>query len=81
MPPHLTLRELIRLRPGTAAAYHQIAASLAYLGRLEEARATLDRVEKEFAEDVRRYRQRPPWLRPEDYAIRIEGLRLAGSPE
>jgi adenylate cyclase len=76
-----TLRELIRLRPGTAAAYHQIAASLAYLGRLEEARATLDRVEKEFAEDVRRYRQRPPWLRPEDYAIRIEGLRLAGSPE
>jgi adenylate cyclase len=71
-----TLRDLIRLRPGTAAAYHQIAAALAYLGRLEEARA-----EKEFTENVRRYRERPPWLRPEDYAIRVEGLRLAGLPE
>ena len=26
---------------------------------------------------LRRYRQRPPWQRPEDYALRIEGLRLA----
>lgn len=69
------------MRPGTAAAYHQIAAALAYLGRLEEARATLDRAEKEFTGDVRRYRERPPWLRPEDYAIRIKGLRLAGLPE
>jgi adenylate cyclase len=76
-----TLRQLIRLRPGTAAAYHLIAASLGYLGRLEEARATLDRAEKEFAEDGRRYWQRPPWLRPEDYAIRAEGLRLAGLSE
>jgi adenylate cyclase len=76
-----TLRELNRLRPGTATAYHGIAASLAYLGRPEEARETLDSMKNEFAEDVRRYWQRPPWLRPEDYAIRVEGLRLAGLSE
>jgi hypothetical protein len=30
----------------------------------------------------RRYRERPPWLRPEDYAIRDEALRLvAGETE
>jgi adenylate cyclase len=75
-----TLRHVIRLRPRAAASYQLAAVSLAYLGRFEEARGMLDRAE-EFAEDLRRYRQRPPWLRPEDYAIRVEGLRLAGLPE
>jgi hypothetical protein len=41
----------------------------------------LDRAEQEFPDDLRRYRQHPPWLRPEDYAISIEGLRLAGLSE
>jgi len=57
------------------------AAALGHLGRLEEARVMLDRAEQEFPDDLRRYRQHPPWLRPEDYAISIEGLRLAGLSE
>jgi hypothetical protein len=29
-------------------------------------------------EQDRRYtQQRPPWIRPEDYALRVGGLRLA----
>jgi adenylate cyclase len=77
-----TSRQLIRLRPRASTAYLLTAASLGHLGRLEEARAMLDRSEQEFPGDLRRYlQQHPPWLRPEDYAIRIEGLRLAGLPE
>jgi adenylate cyclase len=76
-----TYRQLIRLRPRTGDAYLLTAATLAHLGRLEEARAMLDRSEQEFPDDLRRYRQHPPWLRPEDYAIRVEGLRLAGLSE
>jgi adenylate cyclase len=76
-----TYRQLIRLRPRASTAYLLSAASLAHLGRLEEARAMLDRSEQEFHVDLRRYLQHPPWLRPEDYAIRIEGLRLAGWSE
>ena len=55
--------------------------SLAHLGRIEEARATVDRAEEEFGENFRRYLQRPPWLRPEDYVVRVEGLRLMGLQE
>jgi adenylate cyclase len=76
-----TYRQLIRLRPGTGATSIVIIATLGHLGRLEEARAMLDRAKREFPDDVRRYLQRPPWLRPEDYAIRVEGLRLAGLSE
>jgi adenylate cyclase len=76
-----TYRQLIRLRPRSGVGYVFAAASAAHLGRLEEARAMLDRAEAEFPDDLRRYRQHPPWLRAEDYAIRLEGLRLAGLPE
>jgi adenylate cyclase len=55
--------------------------SLAHLGRIEEARATAERAEEEFGENLRRYLQRPPWLRPEDYVVRVEGLRLMGLQE
>jgi adenylate cyclase len=74
-------RQLIRMRPLAGSAYLLTAASLAHLGRIEEARAMLNRSVEEFPDDLRRYRQHPPWLRPEDYAIRIEGLRLAGLAE
>jgi adenylate cyclase len=66
-----TLREVVRLRPGYRAPYELLAASLAYLGRLDEARAAL-----EHSRD-QRLQERPPWMRPQDYAIRMEGLRLA----
>jgi adenylate cyclase len=76
-----TLMQLIRLRPSWGGPYHLVVASLADLGRLEEARATLKRAKEEFGEDLRRYLQRPPWSRPEDYELRAEGLRLAGVSE
>jgi adenylate cyclase len=70
-----TFREVVRLRPGYAAPYGLLAASLAYLGRLDEARAAL-----EHSRD-QRLQERPPWARPQDHALRVEGLRLArGAP-
>lgn len=72
-----TLRQLVRLRPGVAHAYELIASSLAYLGRLDEAREALERVPAQSREQIQRYRQRMPWMRPEDYALRAEGVRLA----
>ena len=64
--------QVVRLRPGFINAQVVIAASLAYLGRLDEAREHLSRVH--FIDP--RYQQ-PPWLRPEDNALRVEGVRLA----
>jgi adenylate cyclase len=75
-----TMREVIRLRPGHASAHHNLIACLAYLGRLDEARLALDRASAQFPEQLRRYEQaKPRWMRPEDYALRKEGVRLAAS--
>jgi len=72
-----TLRQVVRLRPSYAPPYEYIAASLAYLGRSDEAREALERVPPQSAEQLQRWQQRPPWMRPEDYALRVEGVRLA----
>jgi adenylate cyclase len=72
-----TLHDVLRLRPGLAPALELMAACLAHLGRLDEASAVLERIPAEFSARLRRHRQRLPWMRPEDYAIRQEGLRLA----
>jgi adenylate cyclase len=73
-----TLREVVRLRPDYLAPQQMIVASLAHLGRLPEARAVLERAGARFPEQDRRFvQQRMPLLRPEDYALRSEGLRLA----
>ncbi len=66
-----TLRQVVRLRPGATQCHGMIAASLAYLGRLDEARDHLSRVP--FSPRS----QNMPWTRPEDMALRIEGIRLA----
>jgi adenylate cyclase len=52
-----------------------IAASLAFLGHLNEAREALERARLQRPDP--RMQQRPPWMRPEDYALRLEGWRLA----
>ena len=70
-----TCSELARLRPEYGPVHGYIAGSLALLGRLDEARAVLERAGSRPPDP--RWRQRPPWLRPEDFALRIEGLRLA----
>jgi adenylate cyclase len=72
-----TMRQVVRLRPGHAVAHLYIAASLAHLGRLDEAREALERARAEFPEHFRRYQQRPPYMRAEDWALLIEGMRLA----
>ncbi|HEV2333898.1 MAG TPA: adenylate/guanylate cyclase domain-containing protein [Stellaceae bacterium] len=74
-----TWREVIRLRPTYILAYGALAASLAHRGRIDEAREVLDRAQTLFPEQAPRLLQqeRFPWLRPEDHALRLEGLRLA----
>ena len=72
-----TLRQVVRLRPGYGPPYEYIAASLAYLGQSDEAREALERIPPQSLEQLQRFEQRPPWLRPEDYALRVEGVRLA----
>jgi adenylate cyclase len=68
-------QQVVRLRPGLIQAQVLMAASLAHLGRLDEARELLKRARAQGSEDPRF--QRAPWLRPEDLALRIEGIRLA----
>src|SRR5216683_984546 len=72
-----TLRQVVRLRPSYAPPYEYVAASLAYLGQLDEAREALERVPPQSAEQLQRWQQRPPWMRLEDYALRVEGVHLA----
>ena len=74
-----TCSELARLRPEYGPVDVLIAGSLGLLGRRDEARAVLERAGLRPLEG--RWRQRPPWLRPEDFALRSEALRLAaGNP-
>ena len=74
-----TWREVIRLRPSYVMAHGGLAGALAHRGRLDEAREVLDRARTLFPEQIPRLLQqeRYPWARPEDYALRVEGLRLA----
>jgi adenylate cyclase len=72
----VALHQVVRLRPGGTPAQGMIAVSLAHLGRLDEARDHLSRARAHFQDP--RY-QHAPWLRPEDQALRAEGVRLAAS--
>ncbi|MGY4572013.1 adenylate/guanylate cyclase domain-containing protein [Bradyrhizobium sp. USDA 3256] len=72
-----TLRQAARLRPGYVVTFQYIAASLAHLGRSDEAREALELVPPQSVEQLERWQERPPWLRPEDYALLVEGVHLA----
>jgi adenylate cyclase len=72
-----THHEVKRLRPQHAMAHLYIAASLAYLGRSDEARHAFELVEARFSDTLARNNIRPPWWRPENHAQLIKGLRLA----
>ncbi len=75
-----TYQQLLRLRPGWLQGHvsMSIAMSLAKLGRIDEARTIL-KCARQQAKDTRY--MNPPWLRPEDAALRLEALRLAQTPE
>ena len=55
-----TLHQVVRLRPGFTQAQVLIAASLAHLGRLDEARDVLERARAQIVDP--RYPQRPPFF-------------------
>jgi len=66
------LRQVGRLRPYFNNYHSVMAAALAFLGNLDEAREVLLRAPPQDP----RYPQ-APWMRPEDIALRMEGIRLA----
>jgi adenylate cyclase len=72
-------KHVIRSFPDFPPPYRWLAAALAQLGRIEEGNTTL---EQGFAVTPavfdRIFRARSPWIRPEDHAHLVEGLRKAG---
>jgi adenylate cyclase len=76
-----SFHEVLRLRPAYSYPLFHLTAALAFLGRLDEAMAVLDRLRAEHpGGDPRLTDRRPPWIRPEDWALRLEGLSLAAGP-
>jgi adenylate cyclase len=69
-------REAIARRSGYVFARIVLTASLARLGRIEEARATLDEIRQIMPDFTPASINQP--FRPEDLAFVVEGLRLAG---
>jgi adenylate cyclase len=73
----LTMREVVQVRP--EHAYRWLAASLAQAGRTEEANIAFEKAIAIAPGWLERLaRQRPPWMRPDDYALHVEGLRKSG---
>jgi adenylate cyclase len=69
----------IRSHPEYPLFYRWRAASLGQLGRLEDARQALDQAIAIAPTSFEIYvRNRVPWMRPEDHAHMLEGLRKAG---
>jgi adenylate cyclase len=60
-------------------AYRFLAAGLAQLGRVDEAKQALEKAVAAAPETFDLYfSERLPWLRPEDHAHLVDGLRKAG---
>lgn len=78
-----SMRDVLRVGSALDAyATRWAAEALALLGRSAEAKAELKRAIAMSPEFFDRFvRQRPPFYRPEDYALAIEGLRKAGWEE
>jgi adenylate cyclase len=72
-------KKAIRWYPDLPLTYRWLAAALAWLGRVDEAKEALA---KAFAVSPCQFdfyvRGRAPWMRPEDHAHMLEGLRKAG---
>jgi adenylate cyclase len=74
-----TYNQLARLRPEWKQVHIWIASCLAMLGRLSEARATVEGTEQRLMDT--RYKERPPWRRPEDHALQMKALRMVAVGE
>jgi adenylate cyclase len=72
----------IRSYPDFPLVYRWLAAALGQLGRTEEARKALKKAIAISPTSFDMYvRNRVPWMRPEDHAHMVAGLRKAGMPE
>jgi adenylate cyclase len=75
-------KKAIRSYPDFPNPYRWLAAALGQLGRRDEAKEALEKavavLPASFEMSVR---CRVPWMRPQDHAHMIEGLRKAGMPE
>ena len=72
-------KRAIRLNPDYPMPYRWLAAALGQMGRTAEAKETLAKaiaVAPAFFD--MHVRGRVPWMRPEDHAHMLEGLRKAG---
>jgi adenylate cyclase len=68
-----------RSYPDFSNSYRVLAAALGQLGRAAEAREALEKAVSLAPAAFDMYvRQRVPWMRPEDHAHMVEGLRKAG---
>ena len=72
-------KRAIRSYPDFPNTYRWLAAALGQLGRIEEAKKALEKAMAIVPGSFDMYvRNRVPWMRPEDHAHMIEGLRKAG---
>jgi adenylate cyclase len=72
----------IRSYPDIPHPCRWLAAALGQLGRIEEAKEALQKAIAIAPASFDMYvRNRVPWMRPEDYAHMLDGLRKAGLPE
>jgi adenylate cyclase len=74
-----TAQQAIRSNPDYPHPYRWLAAALGQLGRVEEAKEALERAIAVAPGSFDMYvSNRVPWMRPEDHADMVEGLRKAG---
>jgi len=72
-------KALIRSYPDIPNPYRWLAASLGALGRIDEAKEALTKAIAITPASFDMYvKNRVPWMRPEDHAHMLEGLRKAG---
>jgi len=73
---------VIRSNPEFPVSYRYLAAALGQIGRPDEAKEALAKTMALAPAFFDMYvRSRPPWMRPEDHAHMVEGLRKAGWTE
>jgi len=71
-------RNALRSHPSFVLPHRWLAAALGQLGRAEEAREALEKAAGMEATFDMYIRNRPPWMRPEDHAHMLDGVRKAG---
>ncbi len=75
-------KRAIRSYPENPNPYRWLAAALGQLGRTEEAKEALEKAIAIAPAAFDMYvRERVPWMRPEDHAHMVDGLRKAGWQE